>query len=35
MLTDAAPYSRLALYYDRVMNHVDYKKWAKFIKQIL
>ena len=35
MITDTAPYSRLALYYDQVMNHVDYKKWAKFIKTIL
>ena len=35
MITGTAPYSRLALYYDKVMNHVDYKKWAKFIKSIL
>jgi len=35
MLSDMVPYSQLALYYDRVMNHVDYKKWAKFIKTIL
>jgi len=35
MLTDNVPYSQLALFYDRVMNHVDYKKWAKLIKTIL
>ena len=35
MPTNATPYSKLALYYDEVMNHVDYKKWAKFIKTIL
>ncbi|MBN1407940.1 MAG: class I SAM-dependent methyltransferase [Calditrichaceae bacterium] len=35
MLANTLPYSQLALYYDRVMNHVDYKKWAKFIKIIL
>jgi ubiquinone/menaquinone biosynthesis C-methylase UbiE len=35
MVIEAVPYSRLALYYDHVMNHLDYKKWAKFIKTIL
>lgn len=35
MYTNTVPYSHLALYYDRVMNHVDYKKWAKYIKTIL
>lgn len=35
MFTNSIPYSKLALYYDRVMNHVDYKKWAKYIKTIL
>lgn len=35
MPTNVIPYSKLALFYDEVMNHVDYKKWAKFIKTIL
>jgi ubiquinone/menaquinone biosynthesis C-methylase UbiE len=34
MLIDTTPYSRLAPYYDKVMNHVDYKKWAEFIKTL-
>ncbi|MBN2030469.1 class I SAM-dependent methyltransferase [bacterium] len=28
---DVTPYTRLAAVYDRVMNHVDYDKWADFI----
>lgn len=35
MPVDTAPYSRLAFYYDKVMDHVDYKRWARFIKTIL
>ena len=35
MTIDSPPYSQLALYYDKIMNHVDYKKWAKFIKTVL
>ncbi len=29
------PYSRLSFIYDFVMNHVNYKRWAKFITQII
>jgi len=35
MPVDANPYSQLAPYYDEIMNHVDYKKWARYIKTIL
>ncbi len=28
---DVTPYTRLAVFYDQVMNHVDYGKWADFI----
>ena len=35
MPTDVTPYSRLAFYYDELMNHVDYKSWAKYIRTIL
>ncbi len=29
------PYNRLAEIYDRVMQHVNYKQWARYIKTIL
>lgn len=29
------PYNRLAEIYDRVMEHVNYKQWARYIKTIL
>jgi SAM-dependent methyltransferase len=29
------PYTALALYYDRVMAHVNYRKWARYIKKVL
>jgi len=29
------PYSHLSFIYDFVMNHVNYKRWAKYISQIL
>jgi len=31
----AEPYNRLAEIYDRVMEHVNYKQWARYIKTIL
>ncbi len=30
-----APYSKLALIYDDLMSHVDYKTWAHYIHQII
>ena len=30
-----APYSKLALFYDDVMAHVDYELWAKYVNKIL
>lgn len=32
---DVDPYSRLALYYDDVMDHVDYKGWANFVARVV
>jgi ubiquinone/menaquinone biosynthesis C-methylase UbiE len=29
------PYSKLALIYDEVMNHVDYKKWAGYVCKLI
>ena len=29
------PYSHLSFIYDFVMNHVNYKKWAKYISQLI
>jgi len=30
-----APYSKLALIYDDVMSHVDYKEWANYVSKII
>lgn len=30
-----APYTRLAQVYDQIMNHVNYRRWAKYIAAIL
>lgn len=32
--TPAEPYSELALIYDRVMSHVDYRRWAEYVDRI-
>jgi len=29
------PYSKLAVIYDDVMSHVDYKRWAQYVHQII
>ena len=30
-----APYSALAVIYDHVMNHVNYRKWAKYVHRLV
>jgi ubiquinone/menaquinone biosynthesis C-methylase UbiE len=35
MPVETRPYSQLAAYYDEIMNHVDYKRWARHIKTII
>jgi SAM-dependent methyltransferase len=34
-IRDVSPYSELAKYYNKVMAHVNYRKWAKYIQNIL
>ena len=31
----ASPYSKLALIYDDIMSHVDYRRWAQYISAII
>lgn len=35
MRQQVVPYSKIAPFYDEIMEHVNYKQWAKYIKTIL